>query len=187
MTPTMIEVIGASLFAIAILHIFSTKFFEHLAHTRPAHAGLWHLLGEVEVVFGFWALVLVVVMFVANGSTAAISYIDSRNFTEPMFIFAIMVIAATRPILQTAMASTRLLARAIPLPGSIGSVSYTHLDVYKRQVLGFTIGNTPLSEKLFTSKLSVLHKPLPSKSLFLYNLSCLSVLGRRFRINEEVF
>ncbi|MBL0338754.1 MAG: putative Na+/H+ antiporter [Rhodospirillaceae bacterium] len=120
MTPTMIEVIGASLFAIAILHIFSTKFFEHLAHTRPAHAGLWHLLGEVEVVFGFWALVLVVVMFVANGSTAAISYIDSRNFTEPMFIFAIMVIAATRPILQTAMASTRLLARAIPLPGSIG-------------------------------------------------------------------
>lgn len=120
MTPTLIEMIGAGLFVIAILHIFSTKFFEHLAHTRPAHAGLWHLFGEVEVVFGFWALVLVIFMFAVEGSTTAISYIDSRNFTEPMFIFAIMVIAATRPILQTAMASTRLLARAIPLPGSMG-------------------------------------------------------------------
>lgn len=120
MTPTTIQLIGAALFAVAILHTFSTKFFEHLAHTRPAHAGLWHLLGEVEVVFGFWALVLVVAMFATNGSKAATAYIDSRNFTEPMFVFAIMVIAGTRPILQTAMAGVRLAARALPLPGSMG-------------------------------------------------------------------
>ena len=56
MTPTTIQLIAAVLFAVAILHTFSTKFFEHLAHTRPAHPGLWHLLGEVEVVFvsGRW-------------------------------------------------------------------------------------------------------------------------------------
>ena len=120
MTATTIQLIGAVLFAIAILHTFATKFFEHLAHTRPAHAGLWHLLGEVEVVFGFWALVLVVAMFVTDGTTVATRYLDSRNFTEPMFVFAIMVIAGTRPILQTAMAGVRLAARAIPLPGSMG-------------------------------------------------------------------
>ena len=84
------------------------------------HAGLWHLLGEVEVVFGFWALVLVVAMFATDGSKVATQYIDSRNFTEPMFVFAIMVIAGTRPILQTAMACVRLIARAVPLPGSMG-------------------------------------------------------------------
>ncbi|HQN42186.1 MAG TPA: putative Na+/H+ antiporter, partial [Pseudomonadales bacterium] len=48
MTATPIQLIAAALFAVAILHTFSTKLFEHLAHTRPAHAGLWHLLGEVE-------------------------------------------------------------------------------------------------------------------------------------------
>lgn len=120
MTPTTIQLIGAALFAVAILHTFATKFFEHLAHTRTAHAGLWHLLGEVEVVFGFWALVLVVAIFAIDGETVATHYIDSRNFTEPMFVFVIVVIAGTRPILQTAMAGVRLVTRAIPLPGSMG-------------------------------------------------------------------
>ena len=59
--------------------------------------GLWHLLGEVEVVFGFWALVLMGAMLVAEGRNASLAYLDTRNFTEPLFVFAIMVIAATRP------------------------------------------------------------------------------------------
>ena len=50
--------IGAALFAIALVHTFSTKLFERMAHRRPEHAGVWHLLGEVEVVFGFWAMVM---------------------------------------------------------------------------------------------------------------------------------
>lgn len=121
MTPTTIQLIGAVLFAVAILHTFSTSFFEHLAHTSPAHAGLWHLLGEVEVVFGFWAMILAVTMFAIDGSAATTHYLDSRNFTEPMFVFAIMVIAGTRPILQTAMTAVRLAAHAMPLPGSMGT------------------------------------------------------------------
>ena len=118
--PTAIQIIGAALFAVAILHTFATKYFEHLAHTQPAHAGLWHLLGEVEVVFGFWALILVIAMFAIDGSAASTHYIDTRNFTEPMFVFAIMEIAGTRPILQTATAFVDLLARLIPLSGSLG-------------------------------------------------------------------
>jgi hypothetical protein len=50
------------------------------------------------VVFGFWAMVLVVVMAAAAGvGRQAIAYLDSRNFTEPMFVFAIMVVAGSRP------------------------------------------------------------------------------------------
>ncbi len=115
-TPTWIQVIGATLFAVAVLHTFSTKFFEHLAHTQPRHAGIWHLLGEVEVVFGFWAMVLMVFMFAVSGKQEATAYLDSRNFTEPMFVFAIMVIAATRPILEFADSLVRFLARCMPLP-----------------------------------------------------------------------
>jgi hypothetical protein len=43
--PTQIEIIGAALFALAIAHTFATSLFERLAHTRPNHAGRWHLLG----------------------------------------------------------------------------------------------------------------------------------------------
>lgn len=114
-SPTTIQIIGATLFGLAVLHTFSTKFFEHLAHTQPRHAGIWHLLGEVEVVFGFWALVLVLFMFSINGKLEATAYLESRNFTEPMFVFAIMVIAGTKPILQFADGLVRTVARFIPL------------------------------------------------------------------------
>lgn len=113
--PTLIQMVGATLFGLAVLHTFSTKYFEHLAHTQPRHAGIWHLLGEVEVVFGFWAMVLVLIMFGVNGTEEATRYLESRNFTEPMFVFAIMVIAGTRPILQFADQLVRAIARYVPL------------------------------------------------------------------------
>jgi Na+/H+ antiporter NhaD/arsenite permease-like protein len=112
-----IQWIGAGIFAVAVLHTFSTKFFEHLAHTRPQHAGVWHLLGEVEVVFGFWAIVLVAIMLATLGFQPATEYLDSRNFTEPMFVFSIMVVAASRPILELTRGVVSGLAKAIPLPG----------------------------------------------------------------------
>lgn len=119
MQATTIQLIGATLFAVALIHTFSTKFFEHLAHTQPRHAGVWHLLGEVEVVFGFWAMVLMLAMFGLEGKDQAVAYIDSRNFTEPLFVFAIMVIAGTRPVLQFAMFCVKAVARFIPLPASM--------------------------------------------------------------------
>jgi hypothetical protein len=111
--PSTTELVGSILFAIAILHTFSTKFFERLAHRRPNHAGVWHLFGEVGVVFGLWAMVLVLFMLVATGKDAATGYLDSRNFTEPMFVFAIMVIAGSRPILQLAHAAVKTIARLL--------------------------------------------------------------------------
>jgi len=110
------EIVAAVLFTLAVIHTFSTKFFAHLAHLQPNHAGLWHLLAEVEVVFGFWAFVLVATMLVMLGAEAAVGYMDGRDYTEPMFVFVIMVIAASRPILQTVLAAVRALARLMPLP-----------------------------------------------------------------------
>ena len=116
MNPTTLQILAAALFAVAVLHTFSTKIFERLAHSQPRHAGLWHLLGEVEVVFGFWAMVLVVCMFFLAGKQETTAYIDSRNYTEPMFVFVIMVIAGTRAILQFAGQLVRLVASFMPLP-----------------------------------------------------------------------
>lgn len=111
-----IELIAAGLFALALIHCFSTTLFHRLAHRGGPHAGIWHLLGEVEVVFGFWALILVLSLFAVNGSASALQYLESRNFTEPLFVFAVMVIAATRPVLQVANGLVDRLARLLPLP-----------------------------------------------------------------------
>ena len=113
-----IQWIAAAIFALAILHTFSTKFFERLAHVRPAHAGMWHLLGEVEVVFGFWAMVLVLAIALFLGTHTATQYVDTRNYTEPMFVFAIMVVAGSRAILELARDAVSVLARALPVPGA---------------------------------------------------------------------
>ncbi|MBT6392899.1 MAG: hypothetical protein HOJ73_05875 [Nitrosomonadales bacterium] len=116
MNPSLINIISASLFFIAIIHTFSTKYFLELAHSHPKYSGLLHLLGEVEVVFGFWAMILVLFMFGINGYESAVAYVDSRNYTEPMFVFVIMVIAATKPILHLSENVVLSIARIIPIP-----------------------------------------------------------------------
>ncbi len=113
---TAIQAIGAALFAVALVHTFSTRLFERLARSRPQHAGVLHLLGEVEVAFGWWAMALVLVMMALGGRADAIAYLDARDFTEPMFVFAVMVVAGTRPIIALAMALTRAVANRLPMP-----------------------------------------------------------------------
>ena len=159
MAPGIIEIIGAALFGVAILHTFSTKLFERLAHARPAHAGLWHLLGEVEVVFGFWALVLMLSMAVLLGKDGATGYLDGRDFTEPLFVFVIMVIAATRPILQTTAAAVGLLARALPLPGSMGPyivilAVVPLLGSFITEPAAMTLGALILARRIFAAGIS---------------------------------
>lgn len=112
------EIIGATLFAIALLHTFATSFFEWLAHHRPAHAGMWHLLGEVEVVFGLWAMVLMVCMVALRGKAEAAAYLDALNFTEPMFVFVIVVISGSRVVLHVAEVCVRRVATLLRLPGA---------------------------------------------------------------------
>ncbi|MCL4766902.1 MAG: hypothetical protein KJZ80_11750 [Hyphomicrobiaceae bacterium] len=111
-----VEILAVVIFAIAVIHTFSTAYFEHLARVQPAHAGLWHLLGEVEAVFGFWAMVLLVLIAAQLGTGASMHYLESRNFTEPAFVFVIMVIAASRPIIDLAGALLVWLSRLLPLP-----------------------------------------------------------------------
>jgi len=114
MRPDTLQIVAAAMFALAVVHTFSTRVFERIAELRPRHAGFWHLLGEVEAVFGLWAMALIVVMMMLSGRSAATEYLDSRNFTEPMFVFAIMVIAASRPILELAERWVGALSAVMP-------------------------------------------------------------------------
>lgn len=113
-----IEIFATFVFALAVFHTFLVKQFQHLALKYPEGSiaeNLLHLLGEVEVVFGLWAAVLLSGMLFWIGPKEAINYVESLNFTEPAFVFVIMAMAATRPVVSFAEALISTIARFIPL------------------------------------------------------------------------
>ena len=120
-----IQLIGAVLFALALIHTFAAKSFEVLAHRHPRHAGLFHLLGEIEVVFGFWAFVLILFMALTNGGQAAIAYAESRQYTEPLFVFVVMVVAASRPVLEAVQRVLLALSQRLPVRTELALVPLT--------------------------------------------------------------
>ena len=121
MQEPVIQYIAAAIFAVALVHTFAAKQFERLSHRFPRHAGLFHLLGEVEVVFGFWAIVLVLAMGLVLGGEDALGYAESRNYAEPLFVFVVMVVAASRPVLRTVMSGVAIVARMLPLPTPVAA------------------------------------------------------------------
>lgn len=116
MQLSTLEILATALFAIAIIHTFSVPVFARLAHRNGPHAGLWHMFAEVEAVFGLWAFAFLVGMAALQGAGPMIEYMDTRNFTEPLFVFVIMVVASSRPIIELVGVVVRALARLLPVP-----------------------------------------------------------------------
>jgi Putative Na+/H+ antiporter len=120
--------IATSIFVCAIVHTFAAARFARMAHewqhrhdqraiadgrpTRPSVvADTLHFLGEVEVVFGLWAVVLAVAMVGWVGWEPATHYLnDTVNYTEPLFVVVIMALASTRPIIRFFEEALRRLA-----------------------------------------------------------------------------
>lgn len=116
MTYTAIELIGTICFLLAVIHTFLVGKILHFSH-RFAKDSLWsnvfHLLGEIEVVFALWASLFMMIYWVVEGWAAALDYQKSLNFVEPFFIFAIMVVCSTRPVLAAARWSILNLSQAV--------------------------------------------------------------------------
>ena len=120
--------IATAIFAIAIVHTFGSVWFLRRAHAvqhahddRARRAGrqpapsvaaeALHFLGEIEVVFGLWAIVLMIAMSVYAGWETATHYFnDGVVYTEPLFVVVIMALAATRPVITFAEAAMRRVA-----------------------------------------------------------------------------
>ena len=111
----LIQIAATTLLGVAVLHTFCVPVFARLAHRNGPHSGFWHALSEVEAVFGVWSFVLLIFISVVSSVSAATAYMDSRNFTEPLFVFAIMVVAASRPITELMGLLVRAIARLLPV------------------------------------------------------------------------
>jgi hypothetical protein len=138
-TPTEL---GASvIFAIAVLHTFCTSYFESISKKSPRHSGLWHLLGEVEIVFGFWAAILIIFIAFKDDLDTAKTFLNTRNFTEPLFVFAIMIVAGSKPILYISTLILHSLAKALQVLLRIRSAPALYF---------LTLAVTPLLGSLIT-------------------------------------
>jgi hypothetical protein len=118
-----VEYVATFLFALAILHTFVVKQFAKLAHKYPEGSimeNLFHFLAETEIVFGIWAAVLFFAIVVMKFSIhAAVEYIESLNYTEPKFVLVVMVVAATRPVVNLAETIILFIARLLPLKETV--------------------------------------------------------------------
>jgi hypothetical protein len=119
MSPTLVQSIALVIFVVAILHTFSVKFFKSLAQKFPRHHNIFDMLGEVEIVFGFWAIVLVLIIFFLLGKTETVTYLNNQSYVEPLFVFVIMVIAASKPILDFSLTCVKKISTLLPVNKSL--------------------------------------------------------------------
>ncbi|MDX2226223.1 MAG: putative Na+/H+ antiporter [Verrucomicrobiae bacterium] len=128
------NVVATLIFLGAILHTFFAPVFMKLAHglerqhqnrvrqvslgrsgdVAPEHgskrAALLHFLGEVEAVFGIWIIPLMIALVFFKGWATAKHYLNHTvNYTEPLFVVVIMIMASSRPILDFATRCLSLL------------------------------------------------------------------------------
>jgi len=113
------NLVATLLFLGAVIHTFMAGRFKVLSHARQrAHqekirsgaaregsgdlmAGVYHFLGEVEVVFGLWVVPLMLAILLFYDWATLVHYIDHDvDLTEAAFVGVMMVLAATRPILK---------------------------------------------------------------------------------------
>ena len=140
------NLIATLIFFLAIVHTFMTGRFMAIAHkwehehqekiksgkadSESVHHGaeLFHFLGEVEAVFGIWAIALVAAIIGFYDWKTMVHYISYRvNYTEPLFVVVIMTLAATRPILRLSETIIRKIARL--LGGSLTAQWLTALTI----------------------------------------------------------
>ena len=157
--PILFDTLGPLVFGLAITHTFSVGYFQHRGNLSLNHAGLWHLLGEVEVVFGFWAILFVIFFIALEGKQAAVDYIQSRNYTEPLFVFAIMVVAATRPVLRAADTLMLMLNRCLPLTAPLSNyliilIFVPLLGSFITEPAAMTLAALVLSKQIFAHPVS---------------------------------
>ncbi|MBO1319231.1 putative Na+/H+ antiporter [Acanthopleuribacter pedis] len=113
------NLVASLIFFLAIVHTFLSARLLEVSHRwehdhedaidrgeakrGSVHMGarLLHFLGEVEAIFGIWALALMTAIFAFYDWDTVVHYLSYKvNFTEALFVIAIMTLSSTRPILK---------------------------------------------------------------------------------------
>jgi len=77
------------------------------------------MLGEVEIVFGFWAITLILIFFLLSGKIETLNYLNNQSYVEPLFVFVIMIVAASKPILDFSLTCVKQISKLLPANKSL--------------------------------------------------------------------
>ncbi len=129
MNPTSVQLLGTICFVLGVIHTFCVNPIVHYSHHYKEGSmmnRLLHFFGEVEAVFGIWSLIFIIGYTMIEGFMVygeshqlvggAVHYLENVNFTEPAFVFVIMCMAGTRPILKLSEKIIKLFAKILPFP-----------------------------------------------------------------------
>ena len=124
------NLVATLIFLLAICHTFLSARLREISHrleraherkvedgTAPLRsvshgARLMHFMGEIEVVFGLWAIPLLLsVLFFFDWPTVVDYVSHTVNYNEAIFVVVIMTLASTRPILKLSEAGMSRIAR----------------------------------------------------------------------------
>lgn len=162
--PPLEDLIGTVLFGFAVIHTFLCSKFMHISHMSQKGSlkeSIFHFLGEVEVVFGLWSAVFFVFLTAHLGSTATNHQFDSLNFTEPLFVFVIMVIASSKPILYFAKVGINKISDGIIF---LTKLNNTVADLFTVLVVGSLIGSLITEPAAITVSALLLNSMLREQS-----------------------
>jgi Na+/H+ antiporter NhaD/arsenite permease-like protein len=117
------------------------------------------MLGEVEIVFGFWAIILVLFFFISSGKNDVVNYLNNQSYVEPLFVFAIMVIAASKPILDFSLTCVKQIAKLLPINHSLRLFFVTMsfvplLGSFITEPAAMTLGALILKEHFYSKNIS---------------------------------
>ena len=138
---TKIEMISTVFLSIALLHSFITPLFSKWSHHFEKDSALevlFHLLSEVEIVFGFWAFVFMAVWASLEGFQPVIDYQQSLHMAEPLFVFCIMILSSTRPIVTLARQALMWISSILE---KITQISKIHLQLFVILSVGALLGS----------------------------------------------
>lgn len=136
------HVIALVLFILAIIHtLFAYKIHDlarkvELRRASQNRSQRWkrgplvqalYFLSEIEIVFAFWAIPLFLLTAFFFDWSVALEYIDTRDYTEPLFVTVILCLASTKPIVHAAEHALHWCARG--LGGSLSAWWFTVLTL----------------------------------------------------------
>jgi hypothetical protein len=157
-----VEYAATICFSLAILHTFSASYFHRLGNrfrSGSVAENFFHLIGEVEVVFGLWAGAFLAVFALVEGISASSKYLENLNFTEATFVFVVMTVSSTKPILEFAGRLIGAIARLLPPPYSVSFVAVTLvvgplLGSFITEPAAMTVTALLLLDHVFNKKIS---------------------------------
>ena len=185
------HLIALLIFICAVIHTLSVNKIHHWAKSfqrnHPAGKGkllkavsqILFFFSEVEIVFAFWVIPLFIAICYFYDWTIALEYINTRDYTEPLFVVVVLSMSATRPIVHIAESAIRWCAKG--LGGSLSAWWFVLLTLGPLIGSLITEAGAMTLSALLLSRQFYIHKPssrlaYASLALLFVNISVGGVL-----------